>query len=663
MQTYHILLTLAAASAKTLPKYAYRTIRVNSDGHRHVLEGQGLTAARPDAGCSVREHVLYGSGSKWLGSQYISVTTDLDIAARYAAPCHPILCIDVERFVSQFGGFVVDLSCEAAFERCVPPADGDKQQPGAAAKQIRRVAPLVHSDDAWQEAFAYPASTELANAQGLTEQAASTAWECACLFATRSKELLLVGTIPCACYRLLDTFVSTTRVDYLPGSSLPDFPQVKEFCAWDVVGGSNTGLIAFKLPGSSKRFHLRQARPNLGSSLLEFGCMEDNVDLEFAAFAFYRLVETHRPELDVHVRDCAKLSFNFAIENPAAESGFSTWPLKCIVFEHIEALRPVRVRWDIFPSWIPYLGPSSKVDLTTEQIVAHLRETAQPFSDADAAWASAFYGPGQKHKVCRQVESDFAIAALRGVAVDAFLANVYGWGVFDKPQLWHCPHSKKVFRMSAETALGSYLGTEHLNNDRQEPFCNLALASFAAANGHFRSFKPCQPGATVPDFGWNCSGSLTYFEATGTSSVLAVYKQLVALCSLILDHEDEVLKIFSDLPIPADALRIARMYSDEYECVDPKDFWKNFALRRPFDAMHRIGDALERPNEYARPLLKRVDVYSSQVILGMWFGFNRGVLLRNPIDGAAWVRSVIKPVVLTMVFICTMWALLMSAAS
>ena len=76
----------------------YRTVRVSSEEHQRVLAWQSLTAPQPHAVCSVSKHVLRGSDSKWRGSQFVSTTADLEVAVLFAAPCNPIIRINLEAF-------------------------------------------------------------------------------------------------------------------------------------------------------------------------------------------------------------------------------------------------------------------------------------------------------------------------------------------------------------------------------------------------------------------------------------------------------------------------------------------------------------------------------------------------------------------------------------
>ena len=118
-------------------RFAYRTIRVGTPEHARVLAGESLLAQRPLAKLSVRDHVLRGSGSKWQGSQFISTTSCFSVAVRFAAPCNPIVRIDLARFAALQSCSVLDLSNFEAFSRAVPPADADMRREWEPAEKLR----------------------------------------------------------------------------------------------------------------------------------------------------------------------------------------------------------------------------------------------------------------------------------------------------------------------------------------------------------------------------------------------------------------------------------------------------------------------------------------------------------------------------------------------
>ena len=288
-------------------KFVYRALRVNGKECDRANNGESLSAVRPTAEASIREHVLHGSGSKWQGTQFISTTTDLDVAIRFAAPCNQIIRIDLDRYQ----GEVIDLSTDAAFGHHIPPSDADLRPNDHAAECFRAGLQVKLSTESgrshWMEEE--DPATVAKDVQWFYEQAAVTPWECARLFATRSKEVLLRGEIPHGCYELLDYEVRTTAVDYIQGHGLPVLPPLERIDAFAPCDGDYEGLFAFEVEGQDRHFHLKKARANVAPSLLDASGMREAIDHEFAAFQFYRMVEAHVPSMAVHVRDCAKISF------------------------------------------------------------------------------------------------------------------------------------------------------------------------------------------------------------------------------------------------------------------------------------------------------------------------------------------------------------------
>ncbi|KAJ1622003.1 hypothetical protein T492DRAFT_846644 [Pavlovales sp. CCMP2436] len=399
--------------------------------------------------------------------------------------------------------------------------------------------------------------------QCLFDQAATTNWECARMFSSRSNELLLLGTIPSECYRLLDYTVSTTRIEYLPRHSLPKFPPVADFCAWAPVGGANVGMTAFELRGDpGKTFHLKQARSNVGPALLQASSMRESVDYS-------------------------------SPRNVGAREGLRkvlTWSLKYMLFEHIDALKPVLVAWEILPpEWIAPRKPSKQFTATTEELVARWRVTAQRYTDEDATRAAtAYWGAGRECNSHRHLATQFAITALQGLALDVFLANLYGWGVYDKPQLSYCPDDPssldsggKMYRMSADTAFGTLgYGIEHLNDDRRKPDANLEYNTFRDGAFDLPFFRKQNKGVNSDD---------TF--STGVPLLLSVEEQFTSLRKLVAEHRVEVLEMFAELLIPADTLRVAGMYPKEMGWVrDARrdEFWCSFVFDRPRYVLRRL---------------------------------------------------------------------------
>lgn len=568
---WHVAMLCAAALTEslTLPRFVYRAIRVGSAEHQRVLRGESLVAKTSVARVSVRDHVLRGSGSTWAGSQYVSTTSDLSIAVRFGAPCNPIVRIDLDRF----DGDAVDLSSDDAFADLVPPGEADCGDVERADMRREADAIFQQSSEDWVQ--------DLSGAPMLWDSAAATPWECARMFATRSKEILLCGEIPSDCYEVVDYEVKTTRTEYLCGHSLPKLPRLEQIREWSRCDSPYDGLLSFQVPGQATSLHLKRASANVRPDLLGAKMMCDSIDHEFAAFSFYRLVETRVPSMEVHVRDCAKVSFDVVAEG-------TTTSLKCTVFEKIDSLEPARVAWRIRPEEEaireadklakafevssrlfenPALSSSSRrFVVTTEELVARWREKQQ-FSAEVVAQLIDQLGPGKRHDIDRIPATEFALVALKAVAVDVLLANRFGWGVFDKAQLYRCNVSGKLYRMSADTALGaSGYRTEPLNADRREERANLAATTFLAAAANEKYFK-------TPT-----SVQTTYVELTGKPLPVAIHEQFEALSEFAQEHREEILEIFEALPVPGGLLtlyQISQQYAKQEAWL-----WRTMTLSR-----------------------------------------------------------------------------------
>ena len=191
--------------------------------------------------------------------------------------------------------------------------------------------------------------------------------------------------------------------------------------------------------------------------------------------------------------------------------------------------------------------------VTTEEVVARWRKKNATFTDTDGAHETARISPGREHRVFRHLPRDFALPALQGVAVDAWLANMYGWGAFDKPRLSTCTRSGKLYRMSAEATLGAFgYGTEPLNDDRQETLANLGLNTFCAATANAPFFWQYREQRVV-----------TYEEVVGGPLFPAVEQKFVALHKFVVEHRSEVLGVLLKLPLPADARQVAALFPEE----------------------------------------------------------------------------------------------------
>jgi hypothetical protein len=330
-----------------------------------------------------------------------------------------------------------------------------------------------------------------------------------------------------------------------------------------------------------------------------------------------------------------------------------------MVFATIDTLEPARVGWNMLPeestrffeeliskqfemsTTMPRppdkLSLSRKFMVTTEEVVARWCRTG--ISEGDALKALATLGPGKMHRIYRVVATEFALEALKGVAADIYLANVYGWGVFDKAQLFRCSSSGKLYRMSADTALGSNrIGTEPLNHDRSETWANLGFLTFGAAAHDLPYFR----------FGWEpnfrtmsqSSVTLTYSGHTNSQLLPSVDEQFEALSQLVQQKNVEMDRIFAFLPIPGDVHRVAALYPDEagwMASIEGREFWQSFVhdrlryARRCFRSPH-IHPITPWSAPWSDVRLKKSDQAEIDGRFGsymgyakLWSGYNTGV--------------------------------------
>ena len=509
------------------------------------------------------------------------------------------------------------------------------------------------------------------DAEWLWRQAAGTQWECARLFATRSKELLLESEVPPDCYELVDYKVVTTGVKYLRGNRLPPLPSLEQVGAWTPCDDdAYEGLTSFEMPGHS--LHLKQARPNVGPTLLDTAGMRESIEHEFAAFSFYRLVEREIPSMQVHVRDCAKISFDVVVEGPKLSPGLlrRQWALQCIVFEKLETLEPARVGWKMIDElskavcrammskhlnitaneWealtpLADLSSSRNFMDTTEALVERWKVTAQ-LSEEDAVKCIAQLGPGKRHHIfVRTVATEFALEGLKGAAADIFLANVYGWGVFDKPQLFRCSKTRKLYRMSADTALGR-CGTEPLNRDRSETWANLGFLTFMAAAAEFPFFIKWLKGSSAARSKEEI-GPMTYSENTNFPLLPFIDEQFEELEALVAQRDEEILEIFTNLPVPRDVYRVAALFPQEVGWmadIESQEFWHSFVYDRIGWARRRFRNPKIPPpwNRFRFMLGRAVaqDLARSKAFMDLWAGYNTGVRIQRELRVPGWVLFV-----------------------
>ena len=540
-----------------------------------MLAGAGLAPQAPLADATVRDHVIRGSGSKWAGSQYISTTADLSTAVKYAAPFNPIVKIDIASFVSMGGG-LIDLSTREAFEAQVPPDDGEAgmEERSAVLRRFRAAHSLLERMLPPQ----HPLNDELRlrDAEFLYEQAAHSPWECARLFAARSQEILLIGPVDASCVEVVSQHITTTGVWHLPcGKEIP-VRDLGELQSPRPQGGSNSGRVLCTLAG--EELELQQAKPNPQPDLLSASALRYAVDASFAAFSLYRLVDTHLPEFMVHVRDCAKITFNVSVE------GLNV-PLGCLVFRQPRhSLTPLRVGYQMLDSRLhDALSEVSPIPLgsrklmTPDDVVERWKAKAHlhPFSEEDEARFRTGSAGIETYAVQQMIAPEFARKALAGVALDIMMANVYGWGVYDDCDLAF-DEAGKLYRLAADEALGNVVVTEHLNFDRREPAANLCLNTLTAAVGG-SAFIDLPP----PRYTEMRDRPLTYEDTWGNfPQQLAC--QFTELLDCIESNTAAFEEVFKDLSVPPEVQRLASMYPETKHLADlPSELlWRDYAHER-----------------------------------------------------------------------------------
>jgi hypothetical protein len=562
----------------SLPSHVYRTLRVESEEHRQTLNGGGLTPRDPHAECSVRDHVLRGSSSKWRGSQYISTTASLECAVFFAAPFNSIVKIDLEKF-RESGGSVVDLRSTESFALHVPPDSDERgeeervavlQRADTAAGQPKRILRCSDSDH-----IQLHDEVVHRDAKFLYAQAAQSPWECARLFSVRSEEILLVGAVRSDCVQILPCTIVTTNISNLPLGSQIDVKDLNELRPLRPDGGSNSGRTLCKF--GDTELVLKQAKPNLDPKRKDACAMRFAIDSEFAAFSVYRLIEEHCPQMGLGVQDCIKVTFDVSIDGFMASLG-------CLLFRPVRTLTPVRVGYQMmdakvydaiskaFPSPLPAMKR-----VTPDELVARWKDKADlhPFGESDERrFRERAAGIEMFAVMAHMVAPEFASRALEGVAVDILLANVYGWGVYNECQLSIDSASGKVVRLSADEALGN-IATEHLNYDRREPEGNLLVQTLSSATGKLPYFNLPPPRFTTKET------PETYQDQSGDlyARFAIRYTELLAC---IDEYPDAFNAALRGLSVPPDVHRLARLYP---ECAHlatlPADvLWHNYLRGR-----------------------------------------------------------------------------------
>jgi hypothetical protein len=320
----------------------------------------------------------------------------------------------------------------------------------------------------------------------LHEEAANTKWECCCLFAVRSCEVLLEGEIPFDCVSVVSY---TTHIEQI--SALPH--QQKEIpfesFATSVIAeqtcyanGDNGGLINISLNEDTDGYLLKQAKRTTleKTSVPSSREMRSSIDLEFAAFDTYRRVAHYVPEVNVAVKVCIKISFRFALTDvPAGVTWDEEDPvLNCLLFRCLSpssTLLPV----DNFIIPLSVLEEIHKAEYDDEYVlddgsIQRCHITTLEAMQRTARKAGRVLTPDEEqqyradstmHCVRYFFHPLDCVALFHGVAVDLLLSNVCVGGMFEKPCIARSA-SDKVYRLSAEKALGNQVA-ESLNADKR----------------------------------------------------------------------------------------------------------------------------------------------------------------------------------------------------
>jgi hypothetical protein len=433
----------------------------------------------------------------------------------------------------------------------------------------------------------------------LHEEAANTKWECCCLFAVRSCEVLLEGEIPFDCVSIVSY---TTHIEQIlalphqqcniPFESFTTSVIAEQTC---YANGDNGGLINMALKGEADSYLLKQAKRTTleKTSVPSSREMRSSIDLEFAAFDTYRRVAHYVPEVNVAVRDCIKISFRFALTDlPAGIVWEEEDPvLNCLLFRCLRqpsALMPVENL--IFPLSVAeetYKAEYGDEYLSSDDIgsgCAHrCHLTALEAMQKHAKKIGEVLPPEVVQK-CREDRTMYYVRHLflpkecpplfRGLAVDLLLGNVSVGGFYEKSCI-ATSRNGRLYRLSAEKALGNQVA-ESLNADRRDE---------SAGNLMVESISYAMRSEEIP---------------------------LRTLCGLLRDmlhkikgaieaHEDE---FFSDayrhLDLPYDGLRMVKLYPAQhpkaveyYELFERTRYsliWKDYLVNR----VHHLCDVVDR---------------------------------------------------------------------
>jgi hypothetical protein len=338
----------------------------------------------------------------------------------------------------------------------------------------------------------------------LHEEAANTKWECCCLFAVRSCEVLLEGEIPFDCVSIVSY---TTQIEQI--SALPHQPNKIPFESFTTsviaeqtcyANGDNGGLINISLNEDTDSYLLKQAKRTTlkKTSVLPSREMRSSIDLEFAAFDTYRRVAHYVPEVNVSVRDCIKISFRFALTDlPTGVTWDEEDPvLNCLLFRCLSqptTLLPVEnVISPLSDMEEHYKAEYDDEYLSDDLSIHRCHITTLEAMQRQAKKAGRALTPDEEqqyraddtmHCIRYFYNSHYRDQLFQGLAVDLLLGNVCVGGMFEKPCIARSA-SDKVYRLSAEKALGNQVA-ESLNADkRHEGTGNLIEASIGKVPLH-----------------------------------------------------------------------------------------------------------------------------------------------------------------------------------
>jgi hypothetical protein len=340
----------------------------------------------------------------------------------------------------------------------------------------------------------------------LHEEAANTKWECCCLFAVRSCEVLLEGEIPFDCVSIVSY---TTHIEQIlalphqqcniPFESFTTSVIAEQTC---YANGDNGGLINISLKEDTDGYLLKQAKRTTleKTSVLASREMRSSIDLEFAAFDTYRRVAHYVPEVNVAVRDCIKVRFRFALADlPTGVTWDEEDPvLNCLLFRCLSqpnALLPVQIfifpvalldevysneRGDKYLSDDDVSGCAHRCHFT---MLAAKQKQAKMFGMVLTPEEEQWYRADPTMYYMRYIfaHSDW-LPLFEGLAVDMLLGNVHVGGLFEKPCIAKSNTTGQLYRLSAEKALGNQVA-ESLNADRQDEGAgNLMVESISYAS-------------------------------------------------------------------------------------------------------------------------------------------------------------------------------------